>query len=766
MYIVGQGAVTALGHDAGRTVASLRAGLDAFVELLFSGVSGNDLKAVPVRGFAEGLGGAAPYESLAIAALRQCIDKLRQLEPKNPIVFLGLPRQDRPGVPRGLAAVVQARLEREFNLPRTAFRVIEEGRVSAFMGLRHAEEMMRAGVEACVVGGVDCLVNAWSLKGLSEQGRVMETYDGFFPGQGASFVCLSRRRDTGVWGGAAARISGVGIADEPKKGTAEDPILGDAVREALKIATTQAQLTEPDLGVYINSVNGTRSEFEDDALAQSKFFRTPREHLEIWHVASYLGETGAAYGAVALMWAAAAAELGFGLRRATLVSATEDRWRAAACVTAGGEAKPGALMVGLSHHAPHFHQRKGAGLSIPAAADPGIRLGEDDLHAELATRNIDEIAALLLIRDGHLQDESPWADIEGFEERLLAHYDAVLWHGDAFFDIATRLAESGEPENAAAGAMVICGGAATRDQIDLLVGLCAESEDHLRMIVDTAALMPKPVAYQLLLGVADVDRAHEAAALRGLSQAGWLDASFAKDRARSMAPETRLPLIVALGAAQFQALSREVDVLLRSPDKVRDPLAWLAALAVLPASHVQSLLGLEDGLEFAPHALAASCIKTGRSLFQIVEKRRLTTGVITALGYSGETQATDFLLAALASDEGAAAAIALNRIFGCDLFDEVAVEHEDPEEDEETIKLLTQDPGRWRAAIAPLTTTKAKRLRRGRDLLPESPLHDLLLERPGYREREISALEYAALSGKPTPVHPRQLVAVQRSRLP
>jgi 3-oxoacyl-[acyl-carrier-protein] synthase-1 len=686
-------------------------------------------------------------------------------------VFLGLPRRDRPGVPQGLAAVVQARLEREFDLPRAAIRVIEEGRVSTFMGLRHAEEVMRSGVEACIVGGVDCLINPSSLRGLSAQGRVMEEYDGFFPGQGASFVCVSRRRDVGVWGGTPARISGVGIVDEIRKGTADDPILGHAVREALNIATTQAQLSEADLGVYINSVNGARAEFDDDALAQVKFFRSPRDYLEIWHVASYLGEIGAAYGAVALMWAAAAAELGFGLRRATMVSATEDRWRAAACVTAG-DARQGTVTIGLSHQAPQFHQRKGAGLSIPAAQDPGIRLGEDDLHAELATRNIEEIAGLLLIRDTHLQDESPWADIGGFEQRMLAHYDAVLWHGDAFLDVAIQLAKSGEPENAAAAAMVICGGAATSEQIDFLVELCAESEDHLRMIVDAAAVMPKPVAQQLLLRVIDVDAAHEAAALRGLSQAGWLDAPLAADRARRVAPDARVPLIAAIGAAQLQGLQREVDALLRSPDKLRDPLAWLAAVAVLPASHVQSLLGVEDGLDSAPHALAASCIKSGRSLFHTVEKRPVTAGVITALGHSGETQATDFLLAVLASGEDelrGEAAIALNRIFGCDVFEGVVVEDEDAAEDEDkkTVEVLTKDPARWKAAIDPiLATAKAKRLRRGRDLVPESVLHDLRLERPGYREREISALEYAALSGKPAPAHPRQLVAVQRSRLP
>src|SRR6185312_11039218 len=51
------GAVTALGHDVERTVASLRSGLDAFKEIPFWGGTGEDLKAAPIVGYAEGICG-------------------------------------------------------------------------------------------------------------------------------------------------------------------------------------------------------------------------------------------------------------------------------------------------------------------------------------------------------------------------------------------------------------------------------------------------------------------------------------------------------------------------------------------------------------------------------------------------------------------------------------------------------------------------------------------------------------------------------------
>ncbi len=309
MYIIGQGAVTALGHDAERTVASLRSGLDGIEELSFTGASGADLRGVPVRGFGAGLGIAMRYQSLAVAALRPCIEVLRAAEPKQPIIFLGLPRSDRPGVPVGLAAALQTSLEREFDLPRGAVRTIEEGRVSTFMALSHAQTALGGGSEACIVGGVDCLVDPRSLTDLSAAGHIAEEYDGFFPGEGAAFVCVGTRSDRGVWGQRPARIAGFGMTRENADGTAEQPLLGTAVREALREATRKAGLAEPDVGVYINAVNGTRSEFEDDAFAQTKFFLSPREQLEIWHLASSVGEAGAAYGALALIWATAAAEL-------------------------------------------------------------------------------------------------------------------------------------------------------------------------------------------------------------------------------------------------------------------------------------------------------------------------------------------------------------------------------------------------------------------------------------------------------------------------
>ena len=65
-----------------------------------------------------------------------------------------------------------------------------------------------------------------------------------------------------------------------------------------------------DIGLRINDINGSRAAFEDDAMATTRFYRSPREGvLDVWHLGSYLGETGAAAGAIELIWGASMGEL-------------------------------------------------------------------------------------------------------------------------------------------------------------------------------------------------------------------------------------------------------------------------------------------------------------------------------------------------------------------------------------------------------------------------------------------------------------------------
>ena len=73
LYIVAAGAITALGHDALHTVASLRSGLDRFKEIPFLGESGDNLQVARVEGYAEALGGIHRYVALALKALRSCL---------------------------------------------------------------------------------------------------------------------------------------------------------------------------------------------------------------------------------------------------------------------------------------------------------------------------------------------------------------------------------------------------------------------------------------------------------------------------------------------------------------------------------------------------------------------------------------------------------------------------------------------------------------------------------------------------------------------
>lgn len=69
LHIVAAGAITSLGHDVERTVASLRSGLDRFKQVPFLGSGGADLVIAPIEGYADGTSAIDRYEALALKAL-------------------------------------------------------------------------------------------------------------------------------------------------------------------------------------------------------------------------------------------------------------------------------------------------------------------------------------------------------------------------------------------------------------------------------------------------------------------------------------------------------------------------------------------------------------------------------------------------------------------------------------------------------------------------------------------------------------------------
>ncbi len=761
LYVVGVGAVTPLGFDALRTLASLRSRLDAFRTLSVVGESGKELVAARVSGYAEATHGARRYAAFAVAALKEALGDLPRGEWRRVVVFLGLPRASRPGAPAGLAPIVCAAVSDQLGIARENIRAVTAGRVSAHLSLAEARLLCDRGVP-CLVGGVDTLSDSASLVALSKAGKLKEDWDGFIAGEGAAFVRVSGRPGNGAWGRAAPEITGLGWATETADGSAEHPLVGVAVNQAVRDAARDAGVTDADFDLRINDVNGERASFEDDSFGFVRFFRTPRSsYLEVLHPSSYLGEMGAAGGGIALLWAAANLELGLGDRRCVLVTASDERDRAALVLRKGRTASsaPPVTAVRADREALLVHANSPRDGLVD---DPyGLHVeGVDQGHRGLLSANLDGVATSLVVIVGHHEEGvAPWEDAWRYEDRLIAHADAIAWGGRDGQALASERLESDEPEDAAAAAIAFLSWAGGRGIADALIKAGLQSSPHARWICNACIYGPRPTAAAALLAMMSVPDL-SAGALEAARIAGVIDRESIVNWLQRSTLATDVVRVCGWQAVRewWRRLAPMVDGSFRS-----DQEAMLAALVL--SDDPQSTLARLEVRRFsdAPLVWTLASMRSRRSL--IVDSQAfdepLTVEALEAMGWCGESGAQRWLLDALERDDAAlraAAARALKMIYG-------RAPQESVEDDSERVspaKRLAQDPAVWIKSIIP---SPHPPLRLGKPFGPQSPVRTLAWPDLGTRDRTIAAWEHVLWSGTPLGFHPRQLTRLQRREL-
>jgi 3-oxoacyl-[acyl-carrier-protein] synthase I len=772
--LVDCGAITAVGHDAVRTVASLRAGIEGFADLPFAGVSGIELKGAPVVGYAEGLLGYPRYEALALRALQPIIERIPVAERRLVTVIVGLPRRDRAGVPHGLAKALCLALAHRLGLDPSRVLSIEAGRASVFSALTHPGFLDDPQAYP-IVGGVDVLTDPIALAELSAAGELKEEWDGYFPGEAAAFVRLSSRRMPGYWGRPASEIVGIGLANEPAAGTADDPVIGVGLTRALAAAAADAGIDDGRIGLRVNDMNGTRVAFEDDAMAYTRFYRTRNEAvLDVWHLGSYLGETGAAAGALELIWAGAAAELGLIGREPVMLSCSEATRRAAVVLmppptttVATGHARGQVSLTRIELNPRPVREEV-------EVADPGLRVpGLDDLRRELATLDRDELASMVLVREGHLIDpDAPWGDIAGYEERMLASIDALAWTRDAAQPLAIALLASDDIEEVAAAILALGSGNVDEDTWQAIrAAFRPDDDERARAIGRHLALCPSPEIRRRLAATRFAD--HHGSEIIGVIEAlARLDA-LTTEQITTLAEAGRTELLpTMLWAVGFTALKPAmgpVDALCRRATAELHPGDLLPYVQL----GAQSLpfFPPERYLEEAPVITALASLRLGRSFVGGVPTAGTPTPeLVLALGWSGEPAAIARLLPLLTADDdelASSAARALDLLLGGDRYEKLELPDEDAEPGDDTVTVvrLCRDPAVWKAAYEAIGSPETYRLRHGARWHLGSARAHLQRARPPAVQRTWACWEHAVCSGAGFPVDPHQLVAVQLAAL-
>jgi 3-oxoacyl-[acyl-carrier-protein] synthase-1 len=274
---------------------------------------------------------------IAAHALKECIEGAGT-NPSQTVLLLGLrePFRENPyldGREVDLLRVIQQELGVRFH-PDSS--ILPYGRTAAFQGLQIAHRLLTTNmIEACIIGGVDSYLNEFDLTRFEKSYRILSpsVSRGFIPGEGAAFVAISNQ----IVHTAKApfvKIWGVGLANEDAEVTvlSDGHPTGKGLQRALETTLQDANIPESSIAFRVSDLNGESYYGIDSMLAMSRFYKTRREHLEIWHPADCVGDIGAASGALLIILASTGIVKGYAPGSIAMCEASSDGGLRAGCI--------------------------------------------------------------------------------------------------------------------------------------------------------------------------------------------------------------------------------------------------------------------------------------------------------------------------------------------------------------------------------------------------------------------------------------------------
>lgn len=338
LSIVGIGAVTPVGLTALQTCAAIRARLSGFGAsfsmpppldpIVGARVpAGRNLKRSPLNWLV----------NLAARAISECMHSIEGHE-NNIALLIAIPDRYRnhPAfkelAPEDFLQTLKKTLGVQLHPSST---VLEGGHAAAMAGVAVARKLLAAGVEFCIVGGVDSLLNRDDIARLATASRLHDDSNpqGLIPGEAAGFVVLSAA-DAAHATSPLARILGIGLSTE------QDTVLGEkystavGLRKAVEDAVRDARCDEAQVSFRVSDMNGERYRALESLMYSTRYYRTRRASLPVWYPAASLGDVGAASGALTLIIAAVGLARGYAAGPIAVCEASSDQGLRAACVVA------------------------------------------------------------------------------------------------------------------------------------------------------------------------------------------------------------------------------------------------------------------------------------------------------------------------------------------------------------------------------------------------------------------------------------------------
>lgn len=226
---------------------------------------------------------------------------LSQLKPyidqSSPIsMVLALP-ESIPGVsnPWKGNVIEHLRLQCDMNIDLQHSVAAEIGRAGGLHAIKHVFQLMDAGQDLVLLGGMDTYWDAGLLARLDQEDRllVQGSVDGFQPGEGACFILLASERLRSQLSPPHVALHPPGIAEELGHRYSDVPYRGDGLANAVRQAIAQAPAVINSVWTSMIYDSFCSKEF-GVALARNNSHFDP--NLSSKHPADSFGDLGAAIG--------------------------------------------------------------------------------------------------------------------------------------------------------------------------------------------------------------------------------------------------------------------------------------------------------------------------------------------------------------------------------------------------------------------------------------------------------------------------------------
>ena len=300
LSITGTGMVTGVGLNAPASCAAIRCAIDNFQETRFMDSGGEWIMGseVPLE---QPWRGKTKLIKMAAAAVRECLEGNKQINPQSTPLLLCLSEHERKGRviddDNQFFLDLQEELELEFH---EKSRIIAKGHVAVAVALKHARKLIQdLKVKHVLVVATDSLLVGPTLAHYEEYERLLTSNNsnGFIPGEaGAALVVepfYAEQEHQLI-------CVGLGFGVEKAHVYSEEPLRADGLSAAIRDSLVDAGCDMGDLDFRITDLSGEQYYFKEASLALLRLLRKRKEQFDIWHPADCIGEVGSVLAAVML----------------------------------------------------------------------------------------------------------------------------------------------------------------------------------------------------------------------------------------------------------------------------------------------------------------------------------------------------------------------------------------------------------------------------------------------------------------------------------